>query len=223
VVSSRHLQDSHTGHLPTPRGRDGPGAGYGYPAPKKKRNPFLIGCLGILGLIVVLGIIGALAGGGDDEGTGTATDEPSATTAGTRTTEAPAQEAAAGIGDPVRDGKFEFTVSKIECGKSRIGSVDFGAKAQGQFCLAYMKVENIGKEAQTLDASSQYMYGSAGQRFDADTEAAIYLDDSQTFLEQINPGNAVNGIVVFDIPKNAEPASLQLHDSPFSGGATVEL
>ena len=201
----------------------GPGAGNGYAAPKKKRNPFLIGCLGVLGVIVVLGIIGAPAGGGDDGGTGTATDEPSATTARTRTTEAPAQEAAAGIGDPVRDGKFEFTVSKVDCGKSRIGNVDFGAKAQGQFCLVYMKVENIGKEAQTLDASSQYMYGSGGQRFDADTEAAIYLDDSQTFLEQINPGNAVNGIVVSDIPKNTEPASLEFHDSPFSGGVTVEL
>ena len=39
---------------------------------------------------------------------------------------------------------------------------------------------NIGKEAQTLDASSQYLYGSGGQRYDADTEAAVYLGVNQT-------------------------------------------
>jgi hypothetical protein len=180
----------------------------------------------VIGVLFLLGIIAALAGGGDDEGSGTATDQPSGTTARTRnttrTTEAPA-EAVASIGTPVRDGKFEFTVRKVDCGKSRIGSVDFGVRAQGQFCLVYVKVQNIGKEAQTLDASSQYMYGSGGQRFDADTEAAIYLDDAQTFLEGINPGNSVNGIVVFDVPKNTKPTKLELHDSPFSGGVTIDL
>lgn len=138
------------------------------------------------------------------------------------TTATPAEQAS-GIGTPVRDGKFEFTVTKVDCGKSRIGSKDFGTTAQGQFCFVYMKVENIGQEAQTLDGSSQYLYGTGGQKYDADTEAAIYLDDAQTFLEQINPGNAVNGIVVFDIPKNAKPAKIELHDSLFSGGVTVEL
>jgi hypothetical protein len=77
--------------------------------------------------------------------------------------------------------------------------------------------------SQTLDASSQYLYGSGGQRFDADSEASIYLEESKTFLEDINPGNAVNGIVVFDIPKNEKPTKIELHDSSFSGGVTVEL
>jgi hypothetical protein len=88
-----------------------------------------------------------------------------------------------------------------------------------------VKVTNIGREAQTLDASSQYLYGSGGQRFDADTEAALYLgvNQTRTFLEDINPGNSVNGILVYDIPKNEQPSKLELHDSPFSGGVTVEL
>jgi hypothetical protein len=52
------------------------------------------------------------------------------------TTAKPAREAP-GIGTKVRDGKFEFTVRKVECGKSRIGSTDFGTTAQGQFCFVY--------------------------------------------------------------------------------------
>jgi hypothetical protein len=64
------------------------------------------------------------------------------------------------------------------------------------------------------------LYGSGGQRYEADTEAALYLgvNETRTFLEDINPGNSVNGILVFDIPKNAEPTRIELHDSPFSGG-----
>ncbi|WP_328963496.1 DUF4352 domain-containing protein [Streptomyces virginiae] len=57
----------------------------------------------------------------------------------------------------------------------------------------------------------------------ADTAAAIHLDGSESFLEQINPGNVLDGIVVFDIPKGADPARIELHDSMFSGGATVDL
>jgi len=33
----------------------------------------------------------------------------------------------------------------------------------------------------------------------------------------------VDGVVVFDIPKSATPTKIELHDSPFSGGVTVEL
>jgi hypothetical protein len=180
-----------------------------------------------VGLLIVLGIIGALAGGGDDGGSATATDDQaSATTrARTKTTTSRAQqpEPAAGIGDPVRDGKFEFVVRKVDCGKTRIGDQYLNTKALGKFCLVSMRVTNIGKESQTLDASSQYMYGSGGQRFDADGEASVYLEESKTFLEGINPGNAVNGIVVFDIPKNQKPTKIELHDSPFSGRVTVEL
>jgi Domain of unknown function (DUF4352) len=210
----------------------GPGPATGTQPPKKSRGrTFAIGCLGLVGVLVLLGIVAALAGGGDDPGT--AVDQASPTTAGTRgttattrattkTTATPAPEAPK-IGTPVRDGKFEFVVRKVDCGKTRIGDQYVNTKAQGQFCLVHLKVTNIGKEAQTLDGSNQYLFGSGGQRFDADTEAAIYLDEAQTFLEQINPGNTVNGIVVFDIPKSEKPTKIELHDSAFSGGVTVEL
>jgi hypothetical protein len=56
-----------------------------------------------------------------------------------------------------------------------------------------------------------------------DTEAAIYLPESQSLYEEINPGNTLTGTVVFDIPVDAVPAALELHDSKFSGGVTVDL
>ena len=191
------------------------------PQKRSRGRTFALGCLGLVGVLFLIGIIAAIVGGGDD-GSQTASNATSGTTREpTRTTEAKTE--APGIGTPVRDGKFEFTVRKVECGKSKIGSSGIDKNAQGQFCLVYLKVENIGKESQLLDGGNQYLFGPGGQRFDADSEAAVYLDQAQTFLNEINPGNTVNGIVVFDIPKSVKPAKIELHDSAFSGGVTVEL
>ncbi len=78
-------------------------------------------------------------------------------------------------------------------------------------------------KAQYLDASSQKAFNAQGQQYSADGGAGIYLDKSNTFLNQINPGNSVDGTIVFDIPKDAKLASLELHDSAFSGGVKVSL
>ena len=41
--------------------------------------------------------------------------------------------------------------------------------------------------------------------------------------DNINPGNTVNAKIVFDMPKDANPATLELHDSMLSGGVKVSL
>ncbi|MDQ7903415.1 DUF4352 domain-containing protein [Phytohabitans sp. ZYX-F-186] len=98
------------------------------------------------------------------------------------------------------------------------------ATIQGQFCLVSMSVENIGDSARTLDATSQYAYDAAERKFDADSLASMYAsDDNDLFLNEINPGNRVDAVLVFDVPKETSLTKLELHDSPFSGGVTVEL
>jgi hypothetical protein len=132
--------------------------------------------------------------------------------------------AAVGIGQPARDGKFEFVVSKLECGISKIGDQYLNRTAQGQFCKVSMSVKNIGNEAKLFTDSNQHAYNAAGQKYEADSAAAIYLgQDSKSFLENINPGNAVNGVIIFDIPKDGKIVKLELHDSAFSGGVTVNV
>ncbi|MEV4656816.1 DUF4352 domain-containing protein [Micromonospora sp. NPDC049301] len=128
------------------------------------------------------------------------------------------------VGQPARDGKFEFTVKSSKCGVAKVGSDLLGEKAQGQFCLVTLNVKNIGKEAQMFDGSSQKAYAADGTEYSADSGAAIYANkNAETFLNDINPGNQVNGVVVFDIPKNVKLTKLELHDSMFSGGVTVAL
>jgi hypothetical protein len=47
------------------------------------------------------------------------------------------------------------------------------------------------------------------------------MKDNDVFLKEINPGNSVKGTLVFDMPKDAKPATIEMHDSRFSGGVVV--
>ncbi|MPV37849.1 DUF4352 domain-containing protein [Georgenia subflava] len=130
---------------------------------------------------------------------------------------------AAGVGTPVRDGKFEFTVTGIEPGVATVGNEFLNEQAQGQFVLVHLTVANIGDEAQAFYDGNQTLVDTAGREHSANTAAGIYLEDNDMFFNDINPGNSVSGAVVFDIPVDAVPASITLHDSMFSGGVTVSL
>nr|WP_238345688.1 DUF4352 domain-containing protein [Actinopolymorpha cephalotaxi] len=132
-------------------------------------------------------------------------------------------EKTAGIGDPVRDGDFTFTVTKVTDGPARIGDEYLNTKPQGKFVFVHVTVENHGKEAGTFFGDNQYLVDTQGRKASADSEAAVYLKDAQSLLEEINPGNKLSGVVIFDVPKDATPASLELHDSMLSGGVKVAV
>lgn len=136
----------------------------------------------------------------------------------------PAEKTRAGIGDPVRDGKFEFVVTGVDCSRTTIGSDLLNTKAQGKFCLVSVSVKNIGDEAQTFTGSNQKAYDVKGAEFENDGAAEIYANDNaETFLNDINPGNKVTGKIVFDVPKGTVLTEIELHDSFWSGGVKVTL
>jgi hypothetical protein len=74
-----------------------------------------------------------------------------------------------------------------------------------------------------MSASSQYLYIGEKQ-YSTSSDALLDVPESQNFLlEEINPGNSVDGVLVFDIPEGGQPDRLELHDSQFSGGVTVSI
>ncbi|MFV2018626.1 DUF4352 domain-containing protein [Micromonospora sp. LOL_023] len=161
---------------------------------------------------------------GDDNGSAADPADGDEPEASAQAAAAPTQAAEPGIGDPVRDGKFEFVVNKIECGKAEVGSGFLTKTAQGQYCLITMRIKNIGDEARTFHDGSQSAFDKDGRQFDADTGAGLAVNqDAESFLTAINPGNQVTAVVAFDVPKGVDLVSLELHDSLFSGGVTVRL
>lgn len=128
-----------------------------------------------------------------------------------------------GVGSPVRDGKFEFTVTKVKTGVKSVGDQYLSKQAQGSFVLISVTVKNIGDKAQTMFDDNQKLRDADGREFSADTEAAIHLKNNDLWLKEVNPGNTATGTLIYDMPAGATPASLELHDSAFSGGVTVSL
>ncbi|MFC0526873.1 DUF4352 domain-containing protein [Phytohabitans kaempferiae] len=128
------------------------------------------------------------------------------------------------LGQAGRDGAFEFTVSRIDCGIAQIGDSFVNQTAIGQYCLAELTVRNVGKRPAIFEDALQRAYSPDGARYAADSAAGILANsEHQLFQNQINPGNRVTGVVVYDIPQDRHIAELELHESEDSAGLRVTL
>ncbi|CCG04345.1 DUF4352 domain-containing protein [Blastococcus saxobsidens] len=182
----------------------------------------------ILAVIVVFAIAGSLGGGDEADtagasGADTGTDAAAPAVGDVAEVPVEADSGNPGIGEPAADGKFNFVVNGVDCSATEIGSQYANTTAQGQFCIVDVTITNIGNEAQSFFGDNAKLFNAEGQQFSADSEAAIYLEDSSSLYEEINPGNTLSSKVIFDVPAGTTPTAIELHDSAFSGGVTVDL
>lgn len=183
--------------------------------------------LGVVGGFVVLLVIGIVFGGGDKSKTSsTAASSNSGSSPSLVVPSAhpaPTPKPVARIGQPVRDGKFEFVITGVNTAKT-VGdpSNEFmQATAQGVFVVVSMTVANIGNQAQSFFAANQKLKDAAGRQFSPDSTADMWIN--KQIQTDINPGNQVQAQVAFDVPVGTQPSQIELHDSIFSGGVTVNL
>ncbi|MFD2675482.1 DUF4352 domain-containing protein [Gulosibacter bifidus] len=188
--------------------------------------------LTVIGVLVLIGAIGS----GMNQNKKDAADSGSQTAAGQQAAQskeppagdaapadAPAEDTAMpGIGQPAQAGDFEFTVTEVETGVASVGGEYFSEDAQGQFVLVHVNVTNVGDKAETLTSSLQKLVDDQGREHEADSSAAIYIEDSNTLYERVNPGNSVSGVLVFDIPADATPVSVKLQQG-FNSSVEVSL
>lgn len=181
---------------------------------KKRKWPMVV--IGIVGFLAVMSAL-------SDKDDAKQDAKPSAALAA----QAPAHEdtATARLNTPVRDGKFEFVVKTVQPGLDEVGDNPYlRQQAQGQFVIVTLSVQNIGDRPQGFSPSNQKLIDTEGRSFETDASAQIALGDSDIPVwDNINPGNAVDVSLVYDMPAAAAPARIELHDSMFSGGVTVEL
>jgi hypothetical protein len=199
------------------------------PAPTKKpffKKPWFL----VLAGLIVIAIIGSAVSGGKSGSTSaTSAAAPSGgsadagSAAGNAAGSDDTKGADFGIGQPAADGKFSFVVNGVDCTQTELGDQYFGTKAQGQFCIVDLTVSNIGDEPQSFFGDNASLFNAQGQKFSADSEAGMYLDNSDSLYEEINPGNTLSSKVIFDVPAGMVPTAIELHDSAFSGGVTVSL
>ncbi|QZH65420.1 DUF4352 domain-containing protein [Mycolicibacterium farcinogenes] len=187
---------------------------YASPRAKKRKWPAIV-----IGVVAFLAVMSAFSDKGDTK------PDTKPNTALAAQPPAEQDAPAAGLNTPVRDGKFEFVVKTVQPGLAEVGDNPYlREKAQGQFVIVTLSVQNIGDRAQGFSPSNQKLIDTQGRSFESDASAQIALGDSDIPVwDDINPGNAVDVSLVYDMPVGAAPARIELHDSMFSGGVTVEL
>jgi hypothetical protein len=133
-------------------------------------------------------------------------------------------KASVGMDQPVRDGVFEFTADRMTCGVQAIGSAGDLESPTGQFCVITLTVQNVGTAPAVFADSIQKAYGPGGVWFGADSSAALYANpDPTVFMNEINPGNSVKVLVVYDIPTSGRILRLEVHENPDTRGAIIKI
>lgn len=180
------------------------------------------------GVFLVLAVAGSIAGESEtpDQGASDTTpadsesrDVTTSTAAETTTT---TEAGLPRIGDPVRDGQFEFVVTGLEApGAIYQPEGLLKDEANGAWLVIYVTVENVGDREQAFLAGNQKIlwdgkeYGGEGFTWNG------------TNVEDLNPGVALEATLMFDVPDGfpnlGAGTILELHDSAFSGGVSVSL
>ena len=131
------------------------------------------------------------------------------------------------MGQVARDGDFAFVVEGLRCGPAEAQAVYNDPDITGALpagtkeCIVKLQVTDDKDVAQTFFDSNQYAYDAQGQQFSADNNGTYLTGDKDD--TQLNPGVSITALVPFNIPSGDTIAQLQLHDSAFSGGVTVQL
>lgn len=201
---------------------------YGQKPPKRKKPLLKRWWFWLLVVIVIIAVASAIGGGGDDTSTaegGTSDAQQSGeSTKKKEAADKPAEEASYGIGDTVAADDWEITVAKVEDGVSQVGDEFLNAKAQGQFVQIELSVKNTGSDPNFFFEDDIELGDDAGNTYSADSEAGIYAAENNIlFLEEINPGNTAEGVLVFDVPEDADPNKLTFAGGLFSDPVEISL
>lgn len=208
-----------------------PGPGVTPPAPaappsapeKPKKSIFRRWWFWVIAVVALIAIF-APKGGGDEaaepapasgeQQEGAPVEEPEEASA----EEDPAEEepetpAMAPIGTPAQTGNLSITVAKVEPGIAQVGTevggTLLGEKAQGQFVLVHVSVENVGTEAESFADMNAKVYDAEGREFEANSAAGIYIEGNDSLFGEVNPGNTLQGVLVFDLPADAAAERLE--------------
>jgi hypothetical protein len=122
------------------------------------------------------------------------------------------------VGEIAVDHDFNFVVTAVSDDPAVIEDTDL--QPEGKFVFVTLTVTNQGKMPASIPAENQYLIDSDGRT----ASAVVDLPEpNQSIVPEIQPGESLTGVLVFDIPADATPAGLELHGSAASAGVTVAL
>lgn len=183
-----------------------------------------MGCggLAILGavviVIVVIGVaIGGSGGGQQQGGTGTVsggggTEQQQGNSGGGGGAEQ--QQAAASVGETLEVGQTSWTVS--EATKQQRLTGPFDETKQGNFVVIDFEFTNNANQSVTLDSGMLTLIGGGGREYSVDDDSYQFVPNNRSIIfEEVNPGVAKKGTVIFSVAPDAQDFTLEVSEGPF--------
>jgi Domain of unknown function (DUF4352) len=119
------------------------------------------------------------------------------------------------IGQVVRDGTFDFTVTQVNSSPT-VGD----RRAQGVYATVSLTVKNVGVEPERFEWFAQRLKDSIGRQYWAVFVVPLLFGN---VVNAVDPGLEVRINVAFDVPPGTKPTQIVLHESLSSDGARVNL
>ncbi|MCH8561100.1 MULTISPECIES: DUF4352 domain-containing protein [unclassified Nesterenkonia] len=213
----------------------------------KKKKPFFKRVWFWL-LVIVIVIIAAVSGGGEDEDEATGADvEDQTPEQQSEQEEAPAEEEEAApaeeeeaapaeeeeaeggdtfsIGDQFAVNDWSITITGVGERTDTIGDEFLNTQAQGEFLPVDLIVTNDGDSASYFFASDFVAVDDQDREFNYSSDATLYgaADGAVSLLDEINPGNSIEGRLYFDVPADAEVSALDINAGFLSDPVRVSL
>ncbi|MGV1036947.1 MAG: DUF4352 domain-containing protein [Candidatus Nanopelagicales bacterium] len=127
------------------------------------------------------------------------------------------------VGQPIRSGNFEFTVTNPTVLNSTLGASE-ETPYLGEWFVVNVTIKNIGKQSQTLRSYEQVAFDTNNQNFTGDfLVAGGVAGGSVDTSKPMTPGDSVSMQIAWDVPSGTEVSYLVLHGSDSSNGARVNI
>ncbi|WP_193767144.1 DUF4352 domain-containing protein [Lysinibacillus parviboronicapiens] len=174
---------------------------------------FKFGCGGLIALFILLVIIGSLLGD-DNQGTKDKEKEPVTTTNAdsNKDVQENKEDNNVSIGEELKVGKVTFkanSIAEVNEISAANGYMKYTPDADGAvFLNVNVTVKNDGSEMIQTDSSFFKLKASNGASYAPST--IIVADDKYFVFEGINPGLALTGNVVFEVPAGLTDLDLQV-------------
>jgi len=101
----------------------------------------------------------------------------------------------------------------------RVGSGVVSQDAEGVFLLVEVRLESVGGEVNTVSSSPITLVDAGGNEYEV-SSAEAHVRDSLN-AQQLQPGETITGVVIFDVPRNAGELRLKVESTDMASGGEV--
>jgi hypothetical protein len=100
-------------------------------------------------------------------------------------------------------GGIRIDVLEMECGLTRVGAgyATMAADPGSQWCLVRVNVKNVSSSPASWSAGGETGYDARGNSFSSESEAELYVSNSN-LMGEMNPGVSAPDVIPFELPMN---------------------